>query len=81
MYKNFNDGRELIGIGSIFLENKKPKIHLHSSIGRENKINLGCIRKNTKVYIIIEILLLELRGIQASRKLDPKTQLNILNFV
>lgn len=81
IFKKFNDGRELIGIGSVFLENKIPKIHLHTSIGRKNRINLGCIRENAKVYIVMEVFLIEVKGIKAERKFDPKTQLNLLNII
>lgn len=80
VYKYFNDARELIGIGSVFLENKKPKIHIHTSIGRGNKINLGCIREYAKVYIVMEIFLIEISGFKASRKIDPITSLNLLSF-
>lgn len=81
VFKSFNDGRELIGIGSVFLENKNPRIHIHTSIGRGKSINLGCIRKNAKVYIVLEVFMIELKGFKASRKKDLETSLNLLSFI
>ena len=81
VFKSFNDGRELIGIGSVFLEKKEPKIHIHTSVGRGNKINLGCIRKGAQVYIVMEILMIELKGFKASRTKNTETSLNLLSFI
>ena len=53
VYKKIDDVRELLGIGTIFWKDDEPKIHLHAGIGREDLVNIGCIRKDSKVFLII----------------------------
>jgi predicted DNA-binding protein with PD1-like motif len=80
MWKKFDDGRELLGIGTIFWKGDEPKIHIHSSIGRGENANLGCIRKNANVYLIIEAVVFEIAGVKAKRVKDEKTGLDLLEF-
>ncbi|MFN3527637.1 MAG: PPC domain-containing DNA-binding protein [Candidatus Altarchaeaceae archaeon] len=75
---DFYDGREILGIGTIFW-NDKPKIHIHAGMGRENNVNLGCIRKNAKVYLTIECVLMELQT-NAKKEFDEKIGIDLLNF-
>ncbi|MBN1157613.1 DNA-binding protein [Candidatus Woesearchaeota archaeon] len=74
---SFNDGREVVGLATIFPENGKPKVHLHAGLGKGKKVLVGCIRSGTEVYIVIEAIILEL-DVNASRKMDEKTGFNLL---
>lgn len=80
MWRNFADGREVLGLGTIFWKGDEPKIHIHSGIGRDDAINLGCIRKDAKVYLTIEAIILELKGPSVKRQFDEKTKLDLLKF-
>ena len=77
----FKDGWEVMGIGTIFVNSKGTQIHIHSSMGKKNKALTGCIRGNSKVFLVIEAVLLELKGIKASKDIDPKTGLNLLRII
>lgn len=79
---NFNDGREIVAIGTLWQnEVGEPSLHLHGSIGKDEISITGCIRNNTEVYLVVEVVILEILGINAVRQIDPKLQLNILNFL
>lgn len=80
MWRDFADGREVLGLGTIFWKDNEPKIHIHSGIGRDNAINLGCIRKDAKTYLTIEAVIIELKGLSAKRQFDEKTKLDLLEF-
>ncbi|HHT9120524.1 MAG TPA: PPC domain-containing DNA-binding protein [Candidatus Hypogeohydataceae bacterium YC41] len=80
MWREFQDGRELVGFGTIFWKGEQPKVHIHSSIGRDEKIFLGCIRRDTTIYLTIEAIILELEGIVARRQLDEKTGVDLLEM-
>ncbi|MCB7129803.1 MAG: DNA-binding protein [Candidatus Brocadiales bacterium] len=80
MWRDFADGREVLGLGTIFWKDDTPKIHVHSGIGRDNLVNLGCIRKDAKVYLTIEAVIIELKGLSAERKPDEMTKLDLLKF-
>ncbi len=74
----FDDQRELVGIGTIFWKGDEPKIHLHAAIGRQDLVNIGCIRKNSKTFLIIEAIIFELKT-DAKRAYDRATGLDLLS--
>ncbi|MEW6358917.1 MAG: PPC domain-containing DNA-binding protein [Planctomycetota bacterium] len=76
----FDDGREILAIGTIFREGDEPKLHLHSAAGRGDHTFAGCIRENGKVFLIVEAVILELTGSGAVREFDQASQLSLLSF-
>ena len=73
--------REVVGVGSLFRdENDTPKIHLHTSLGHHGKTMTACVRKGTKTYLILEVYLIEIEGINASRPWFELGQFNRLTF-
>jgi len=77
----FKDGWEAMGIGTIFTNSKGPQIHIHASIGKKNKVLTGCLRGKSKVFLVIEAVVLELKGIKAGKEIDPATGLNLLRIL
>ena len=71
-WAKFNDAHELLGIGNIFREDGKPKIHLHSAAGRGESIKVGCLRGDSEVFMVVEIFIMEISGVSANRIFDPK---------
>jgi len=80
MWQDFSDGREVLGIGTLFWHGDEPVIHLHGAVGRGKETLTGCIRKDHSVYLVIEAVLTELLGIDARRALDSGTGLVILDL-
>ena len=78
---SFKDGWEVMGIGTIFTNKKGPQIHIHASMGKKHKTLTGCVREKTKVFLVIEAIILELTGVKASKDIDPKTGLNLLKIL
>jgi len=70
IWKSFDDARESIGMGMIFWNKDKPKIHLHASIGRDGMTDVGCLRKETTIYLVIEAVVYEIQNIDVQRKKD-----------
>lgn len=77
----FKNGWEVMGIGTLFTNAKGPQIHIHASMGKKNKVLTGCVRGNSKVFLVIEAVLLELKGIKAQKDIDPATGLNLLRII
>ena len=77
----FKSGWEVMGIGTLFTNSKGPQIHIHASMGKKNKVLTGCLRGNSKVFLVIEAVVLELQGIRANKEIDPETGLNLLRIV
>jgi len=80
VWKVFQDGREILGIATIFSAGSEPVIHLHASLGRGEETWTGCIRKDAQVYLVVEVIILELIDSGAARTLDALTGLNLLGF-
>lgn len=72
--------RESLGSGSIHFEGKEPRIHLHAALGHHGETMTACVREHTKVYLILEVMLMELKGLQASRPWFEKGGFNQLTF-
>ena len=76
----FSDGWEVMGIGTIFANKKGPQIHIHTAMGRKKDTLIGCVRKDSKVFLVLEALVIELSGVKASKDIDPMTGLNLLSI-
>ncbi|MDD5166918.1 MAG: DUF296 domain-containing protein [Candidatus Omnitrophica bacterium] len=77
----FKDGWEVMGIGTIFTNKSGPQIHIHSSMGKKQKVLTGCVRGKSKVFLVIEAIVFELNGVKATKAIDPKTGLNLLKIL
>ncbi|AKB35942.1 hypothetical protein MSSAC_1352 [Methanosarcina siciliae C2J] len=80
VWTGFNDAHEILGIGDIFQENRKPKIHLHAGTARENSVKLGCLRGESEVFMVVEVFIFELEGISARRIMDTEQGFSPVNF-
>jgi len=79
-WNEFADGREMLGIGTIFWEGDDPKIHLHGAFGRGDGAIAGCLREVSDAFLIVEAVVLELTGTGACRKFDPESQLSLVDM-
>jgi predicted DNA-binding protein with PD1-like motif len=71
---------EVLGVGTIYCDDKEPKLHIHTAIGKGKEAIVGCPRDGTKTFLILEITIIEITGIEAGRKFDENTGLNLLRF-
>ena len=81
-WNSFDNAWEVFGVGSVFLgAGGEPQVHIHASLGKGKKTKMGCVRKNARVFLVIEALMLELSGIKAVKEIDPATGLNMLKLL
>jgi predicted DNA-binding protein with PD1-like motif len=71
---------EVLGSGSVHLDQGEPKIHLHAALGSHGETLTGCVRKDTRVYLTLELLLFELKGLGASRPWNDAGGFSRLEF-
>jgi predicted DNA-binding protein with PD1-like motif len=79
-WEGFADGREIVGVGSVFLKDGEPAVHLHGAVGKGGTTLTGCVRKDDKVFLVVEALLLEVSGIDAAKVVSEKTGIAMLEF-
>jgi len=77
----FKDAWEVMGVGTIYTNSKGPQIHIHASMGQKMKTLTGCVRKKSKVFLVIEAVIFELKGVKATKEIDLKTGLNLLKIL
>ena len=80
-FRQFADAREIAGVGTIFCdETGSPKLHLHGAIGRGGETITGCPRGGATVYCVLEVIIFEIEGVEAARRIDPKLGLKLLTI-
>jgi len=77
----FSGGWEVMGIGTVFTNKKAPQIHIHSSMGKKQKTLTGCVRGKSRVFLVVEAIVFELKGVKAAKDIDPRTGLNLLKIL
>jgi len=77
----FKDAWEVLGIGTIFTNKKGPQIHIHSAMGKKIKTLTGCVRGKSEVFLVIEAVVFELKGVTATKDIDVRTGLNLLKII
>lgn len=80
IWLNFEDGREVVGLGTLFWKDDEPVIHIHSAVGRGKEAFVGCFRKDSSVFLVVEAVITEMLGVAARKIEDKKTGLVILDL-
>ncbi|HAL46106.1 MAG: hypothetical protein A2Y12_06710 [Planctomycetes bacterium GWF2_42_9] len=75
---NFTGPGETLGVGTIYCDEGVPKLHIHAGIGRGEVHIVGCPRGGASVFLILEVTIIEIVGINAAREKDPQTGLKLL---
>ncbi|OPZ83556.1 MAG: hypothetical protein BWY76_02219 [bacterium ADurb.Bin429] len=78
--EEFDDARELVGVGTLFPQDGEPLLHFHAGIGRRDTALVGCPRGGMAVYLVLEVIILEILGARARRELDPEFGVHLLNI-
>lgn len=79
-YEEFDDARELVGVGTLFLSEGQPSLHFHAGIGRGDSALVGCPRAGMSVYLVLEVVIIELLNVPATRELDEASGLRLLTL-
>ncbi len=77
----FEDARELLGIGTLFPSDGQPDLHFHAGIGRGQTALVGCPREGMSVFLVLEVIILELTNLEAARTLDPESGMRLLEIL
>lgn len=79
-YEEFDDARELVGFGTLFQQEGKPSLHFHAGMGREDGALIGCPRAAMSVYLVLEVVIIELVGVDAERVMDENYGVHLLSL-
>ena len=79
-FKDFAGPGEVLGVGTIYCDDEGPKLHIHTAIGKNDETIVGCPRGGAKTFLILEVTIIEIQGVEAGRKPDENTGLKLLRF-
>jgi len=72
---------ETFAFGTLFPnEAGEPALHMHAACGREGYATVGCTRAGLETWLIGEIVLIEILGTSASRRVDPTSGFELLEL-
>lgn len=80
VWVSVRDAREALGTGTILRDGEKPVIHLHAALGHHGETLTGCVRKESTVYLVIELIIQEIVGIDVTRPWYPQGGFNRPTF-
>lgn len=62
---------EILGVGTVFPDaSGEPTIHMHASLGHDSHTVTGCPRIQLDCWLINELIIQEINGVEASRIKD-----------
>ncbi|MEF2231077.1 MAG: PPC domain-containing DNA-binding protein [Pseudodesulfovibrio sp.] len=70
---------EAAAVGTIFAdESGAPVLHMHAALGRDGKTRAGCIRPGLDIWLVGEVVIIEILGTDMLRKKDPASGFALL---
>jgi uncharacterized protein len=79
-FRAFDGPGETLGVGTLYWDDAAPKLHLHAGIGKGDLAMVGCPRGGAKTFLILEVTIIEITGIDATRAFDDETGWNLLRI-
>jgi hypothetical protein len=79
-FRDFVGPGEVLGVGTIYRDEKGPKLHIHTAIGRGDHVIVGCPRGGADTFLVMEVTIIEIKGVKAARKFDETKGLNLLRL-
>lgn len=81
MQRALHDVHEMVGVGTLFPdETGRPVLHLHAAFGRDDRVVAGCIRAGVETWLVGEVVVLELVGGGAVRRMEPASGFELLDL-
>ncbi len=80
VWKKLGESHEVVGIGTIFWQKDEPKIHLHGAFGKKEMVKVGCLRKESETFLVLEAVIIEIEDVNAVRELDTVSGLTLLKI-
>lgn len=79
-WRELVESHETLGIGTIFWYKDEPRLHFHGAYGKWDTVKAGCLREAAKTFLIMEAIIVEIKGVKAIRDLDPLSNMVLLRL-
>jgi predicted DNA-binding protein with PD1-like motif len=78
VWRELNESHEVVGIGTIFWQGDEPKLHFHGAYAKHDSVKAGCMREKAEAFLVLEAIIMEIKGVNAVRELDPVSGMVLL---
>ncbi len=79
MLQPLDGAHEMAAVGTLFPDAAgKPRLHMHAAMGRGGETRTGCVRPGVDIWLVGELVILELLDLPMSRKKDAASGLELL---
>lgn len=78
VWKDLKESHEIVGIGTIFPQEGEPKVHFHGAFGKKEMVKVGCLREKSETFLVLEAIIMEIEGVDATREVDPRIGMALL---
>lgn len=80
MLHAISGAHEASAVGTLFQnEEGRPVLHMHAALGRDGKTRMGCIRPGLNVWLVGEVIIMEILNTNMLRKFDEKSGFELLS--
>lgn len=79
-WREIVESHETLAIGTVFWYGDEPRVHIHGTYGKFDAVKTGCLRDEAKTFLIMEAVIIELKGVDAVRDLDPVINMALLKL-
>ena len=80
VWRELDESHEIVGIGTIFWQGDEPKLHFHGAYAKHDKVKAGCMREKAETFLVLEGIIMEIKGVNAARELDPLSGMALLRL-
>lgn len=80
VWKQLGESHEVTGFGTIFWQDDEPKLHFHGTFGKKEMVKMGCLRRDSETFLVLEAVIVEIEGVDAKRVLDPASGMVLLKL-
>lgn len=79
-WRELTESQEVLGLGTIFWDSENPRVHFHGAFGKRDDVKIGCLREMAETFLVLEAIIIEVKGVNALRELDPNSGLVLLKL-
>ncbi len=80
VWRELTESHEATGFGTIFWHGEQPKVHFHGAYAKHDSVRAGCLRRNSEAFLVLEVVITELLGVDATRELDRESGMVLLRM-
>jgi uncharacterized protein len=72
---------EVAGVGVLAPgKNGQPVLHIHAALGRSGQTLTGCLRPGVDAWLVAEVVIYEITGVDVKRITDPRSGFALLEI-